>query len=73
MTKPYVITATSPLSSDPIERTATTAIEAETHLHALTRLCGRNARIEMWGPTGKPMTDERLKTLATAERSNLET
>ncbi len=69
MKKNFIIAAESPLSSVPFERTAATAIEAEVHLHTLVRICGRNAKIEVWGQDGRPMTVERLGTLALAERS----
>ncbi len=65
----FTIIATGAMSSMPLERTAATAIEAEVQMHALFCICGKHSHLEVWGPDGRFVSADRLRTLAMAERA----
>ena len=56
-------------SPHPIEKIATTAVQAQAECSALRRQCGRYGRVEVWGKNGRRVTPERLQNLALAERA----
>jgi hypothetical protein len=64
---PFMLVGEGAGVSGPLQRTATTAIGALSDMHALRRLCGRSGQVTVFGAGGRPMTVERLVSMARAE------
>jgi len=67
----FRVTGIGPSSSEPIDRIASTAIEAEKQFHAVLRICGRAGSVEIYGLGGRTISREKIRTLARAEENNL--
>ena len=54
-------------ASEPIEKVALTATEAEVERSALQRLCGKAGKVEVIGEGGRAITFDKLRRLAREE------